>query len=154
LNKKIIYTILFILLVVFTGFIRETYFVRIAWCEAVVSGQATAPQSHWLFYFLESFSSGQLSTAKYIGTLFFILVFWLLGLLMIRWFFKSSANFKLVHFAFLIPFCTGTLIFTLGLLFPGQKSFYDISRWIIGLIETPLIIMILFPAMWVKEKTT
>lgn len=152
MNKKIINTVLFTALVVLTGFFRETFFVRIAWCEAVVTGQATAPKSHWLFSFLESLSMNQLQVAKYSGTIFFIIAFWLIALLMVRWFFTVRSNFILTHFIFIIPFCLGTLIYACGLFLPGEKYFYEISRWMIGLIETPLIIMLLFPLYWVKAK--
>lgn len=152
MNKKIIYAILLVLLIVLAGFLRETYFVRISWCQAVVSGKAIAPESHWLFSFLESFNLTQLTVAKFAGTCFFVLVFWMLSLLMVKLFFDEKRNYKLVHLLFAIPFAIACFIYTIGLLPLGIIHFYQVSRWIIGVIETPLVIMLLFPVLWVRSK--
>lgn len=153
MNKKIIYTLIFIALVVLAGFLRETFFIRIKWCEAVVSGKAVAPTSHWLFSFLESMNLRQLQFTKFFGTIFFVIIFWLLTLLMLYWFFNLKVHAKLVHLIFLFPFCFGIFIYACSLFLPGQEYFYAIARWSIGLIETPLIIMILFPLFWINLKT-
>jgi hypothetical protein len=151
LSNTINKTIVFVLLVIIAGYLRETFFVRVQWYEIVVQGNATPPQPYWLFSFLEKMSLQQLIVTRYIATLLFIAVFWGLSLLMIRLFF-SAKGFKTVHVVFIIVFGAGILFFLVGYILPWKKSLYEMARWDIGLIETPLIIILLFPFLWLKQN--
>jgi hypothetical protein len=139
-------------LVVLMGFLRETLFVRIEWYEKVVLDKADPPPPHWLFGFLEHFSYRQLEISRYVFTLVFVSVFYLLSRLMIRWFFPSSTNIKLVNLIFIgVLFLAG--IFTLAGYVTGYKmAWYNIARYALNLIETPLILFLLFPLFWTARK--
>ncbi len=154
MNKKIIYSVLFIGLVILIGFLRETYFVRIKWNEAVIEGTAYKQAAFWLFTFLENLSLNQLTIAKYIGTIFFVLAFWGLSLLMIKLFFTNQNYYRLIHFVFILVLSFGLLVYAIGFLFAKNQEFYSFSRWIIGFIETPLSIAILFPVLWITRNKT
>ncbi|HLP10781.1 MAG TPA: hypothetical protein VK177_02555 [Flavobacteriales bacterium] len=151
LSKTINKTIVFALLVIFTGYLRETFFVRVQWYEIVARGNATPPESYWLFSFLEKMSLDQLITTRYVATIFFIGVFWGLSMLMIKFFFMGN-GFKTVNIIFLVVFGAGFFFYCLGYFLPWKKSFYELARWDIGLIETPLIIILLFPLLWLKQN--
>lgn len=139
-------------LVVLMGFLRETIFVRIEWYEKVVLEQADPPSRHWLLGFLEHFSYRQLEISRYVFTLVFILVFYVLSRIMILWFFPSVANIKLTNLVFIAILFLATLFMLAGYITGYRAAWYSIARYTLNLIETPLILFLLFPLFWVGRK--
>jgi len=139
-------------LVVLMGFLRETLFVRIEWYEKVVLDQAEPPSRHWLFGFLEHLSYRQLEISRYVFTLVFVLIFYMLSRFMIRWFFPSGTNIRLTNLVF-ISILFLTALFTLAGYITGYRiAWYNVARYTMNLIETPLILFVLFPLFWVARK--
>lgn len=149
--KTVFKILVFVLLVIIAGFLRETLFVRIHWHEMVFTENAYPPEPHWLFSFLKSMDLHQLLVTRYVATMFFIVAFWLLSLLMLKLFFPGQ-KMKLIHLIFICVFVAGFFLFSLGYILPWKRSLYEIARWDIGLIETPLIIILLFPVLWLKQN--
>ena len=139
-------------LVVLMGFLRETLFVRIEWYEKVVLDQAEPPSRQWLFGFLEHFSYRQLEISRYVFALVFVFVFYVLSRIMIRWFFPSVTNIKITNLIFISTLFL-TTVFTLAGYVTGYKmAWYNIARYTLNLIETPLVLFVLFPLFWVGRK--
>lgn len=151
MNKKIFYIFLFFTTVILAGYLRETFFVRVKWCEAVLDG-ASRPGSFWLYSFLDTLNYDALQVTKYIATCIFIALFFCLSVLMVKLFFTNAYNYKIVQTVFATVFACGILAYALGYIIPYREECYELSRWIIGVIETPLIIAILFPLFWVLKK--
>lgn len=152
MNSKLVRAVLFILLVVTAGYLRETFFVRIKWYEAVQSGIAYPPESFPLFSFLETLTLSQLFTAKIIGTIAASILFWLLAVLMIKWFFNKSQEYKLIHLIYLTLFLLGIFVYAIGKYIFHANGFYEFSRFLFGFIETPLGILILFPVLHIRNR--
>lgn len=152
MSKKL-KTSIFVFFIVVAGFIRETLFVRITWYYAVATGAADPPPGNWLFSFLQSCSAEQLMNLKYIFTLVFMLVFMGLSLLLVKWFFHQPSNYKLVFYVFAGLFIVAAFLFLCGYVFPAREQWYAFSRWTMGVIETPLCIILLYPVFWLKRQS-
>jgi hypothetical protein len=151
---KIVKIILYIFLVVLVGFYRETFFVRIAWYEHAATDESFAPSSFPLLGFLENLSFNQLQYMRYIGTFVFTLLFWLLALLLNKWFFQIQSNNKISHFIFAGLFAAGVVVFLMYKLFPKAELFFELSRWILQFIQSPLCILFLLPVFLLRKKAT
>lgn len=151
MKNKIILALLFIVSVIVMGYLRETFFVRIKWNEAVQSGQAYPPASFTLYTFMESFTLKQLFIAKIIGTIFFSIVFWLFSLLMVTLFLNKKENYRLIHFVYFSVFTFGIVVYLMGRYLFHTQEFYEFSRFLFGFIETPLGLLILYPVLRILQ---
>ncbi|HYG52237.1 MAG TPA: hypothetical protein VD905_15105 [Flavobacteriales bacterium] len=149
--RTVFYTLAFLFFVVVAGYLRETLFVHIAWHEAALTDKYFSPEPHWLFPFLKNMDIRQLLITRYVATVFFVIVFWALSMLMIKFFFPNQ-SMKAIHFIFACVFTAGFFLFLMGYVLPWPKSLYEMARWTIGLIETPLIIVLLFPFLWLRQN--
>lgn len=140
-----------VILVIVAGFLRETLFVRIEWYEMVRAEGAIPPEHSWLFGFLENLSYTQLKICRYAFTLFFILVFYALCLMMVKWFFPALSK-RIVHFVFIGVFSAAVLVFSLGFITGQQAGFYSLARYMAGVIETPLVVILLVPILGAAKK--
>ena len=149
---KSVKIIFYIFLVVLIGFYRETFFVRIAWYEHASIDESFAPSSFPLLGFLDHLSFEQLNYMRYIGTVLFSVLFWLLALLLNKWFFQIQSNSKITHFFFALLFLAGVIVFVLYKLFPKAELLYELSRWMMQFIQSPLCILFLLPVFLLRKN--
>lgn len=150
-SNSIVKAIVLITLTVVLGYFREIFFIRAKWFELVLLNGELPPVPHWLFDFLAHLSYKQLIIAKIIGTLVAVIGFWSIALLMVNWFFPDKKNKKIVHIYFLSVFVFSAFLYLVSSL-TNLHGVYTFSRWIVGIIETPLAILFLYPLFLLKDR--
>ncbi len=152
MNQKI-QILIFVVLAVLVGFIRETFFVRIGWNEFRLTDNTFAPESFPLLGFLDSLNAKQLLYSRYLGTFFFTVIFWLLTILMVKWFFPDKSNYRIAHLVFFCVFVLSAILHLISMPLGLHLSVFPIARWMMHCLETPLILLLLLPAFyWVKNS--
>lgn len=152
MKTRIIKITVLVGLVILLGYLRDVLFVRITWYEKVQTEGAFPPAPHWLFQFLANLSYRQLIITRYIFTAVFIGFFYGTSWLMVKWFFYSRENVRIVLLVFAAVAGVAIITTGLGWLTGHTHGFYAITRYTIGIIETPVVVMVLFPLFWASRK--
>lgn len=135
------------------GFFREFVFLNVNEQSRVTYYHADDSQVAPSMRFLEHLSYTTLYYAKYPLTLFFSAIFALLACLVVRLLFGER---KYVRFTLLIyagVFLLSLLFFAIGKLTGQPESFYEIARFIAGLVETPALLIVLVPAFFLATNS-
>lgn len=152
MKARVIKIVLLFSLVVLFGYLRDTLFVRIAWHEKVITRGAFPPEPHMFFNFLFDFSLGQLVWARYVFTGVFTTIFFGLSWIMIKWLFNHPNNFRILYLVYAGVIGLALLVFGFGWLTAQQPAVYPLLRYTTGILETPLIVILLFPLLWGTQK--
>ncbi|MCB0401990.1 MAG: hypothetical protein KDD41_07890 [Flavobacteriales bacterium] len=142
IKKKLV--VAFILLFAFTvGYIRETIFVVI---NSVINDYAFPYNPSYLEppAFLYDIETGNLIKIKWFLTFVFSLIFFGITLWLVNFYFRSKSYNRIILLTYSILFAASLIITLLGFLFNQYESFYGISRFIAGLLQYPLMTLILF----------
>ncbi len=142
LKKKIITGIL--LIIAFSiGYIRETSFLII---NNVLSGYELPNTPSYLQppSYLYEMNTSNLISLKWGLTFFFSLVFTVLTLLIIHVYFKTKSYNRITIAIYSILFFVAFLIALIGIILGQLNSLYTISRFIAGLLQYPLLSLIIF----------
>jgi hypothetical protein len=103
--------------------------------------------NHQRFDFLYELSSSQLSKLKWVHTLLFTLVYFSLNLLAARiW--TGQSYLKPIGVFYSGLFSMALLIYLIGVLLGWEGSFYAVSRKIVGVLQSPLPVLI----TWLTRK--
>lgn len=134
---------LLLLFIFFVGYIREAIFL------VINSVYREIPFPYNPAYieppeFLYQWSESTLLYLKWGLTLFFSLIFSALTLWLIHYYFKIKKynKFTLLIYGTLILFAA--IVSIVGILINSFDSVYTLSRFIIGLVQSPLISLVLF----------
>jgi hypothetical protein len=125
------------------GFFREFVFLNVNEQMRVTYYQATDSHLSPVLSVLKSFSYAQLYYAKWPLTLVFALAFCLLAVLVIRTAFNTKAYTRLILLAYAGVFVLGAVLFFAGSLLGNNAAVYDLSRFLAGLVESPLLLLML-----------
>lgn len=101
---------------------------------------------------VQLFSSQWILLAKWALTLFFSLLYYSFCLLMIRLVRPEKTLYKLCTYLYAGLFTTSLLISLVGLLIGQTESAYRIARDIAGLVQSPIIIMLVFAALQLYSR--
>lgn len=147
-TKNIIAFVIFIL-IAFLGYCRELIFLTI---NAVLS---KAPFPYSTSYvkppiFLYSYNSSSLLKLKWGLTLAFSILFCFSTYALIKFYFRDKKANKLVLVTYGFFFFISLLIAVIGILFNIFNDLYPISRFISGLLQSPLSSIILFILFYFK----
>jgi len=140
-----------ILIIFLLGYLRELVFLTI---NAVVD---KVPFPYTRAYlkppnFLYDLSPSFLFYLKWGLTFIFSLLFCLFTLLLVNFYFKSKSFNKLTIITYAVLFICSLFISLLGFLFDQFNSFYTISRVIAGLLQYPLLSLIIFTMFYFIKK--
>ncbi|MGL5888383.1 MAG: hypothetical protein ACRC3B_00780 [Bacteroidia bacterium] len=136
-------TALLVLTYIGLGFFREFIFLNVNEQMRVTYYHATDSHLSPALSFLNSFSYAQLYYSKWPLTLLFAVLFCLLAVLVIRIGFNTKAYTKLILIAYSGVFLLGALLFFAGSLLGNNAAVYDLSRFLAGLVESPLLLLML-----------
>lgn len=152
-KKKMWMQILFIAIAAIAlGFLRDSIFKTInsllrAW---------DLDQDYFLpplLNFLENFQYDTLVNLKWILTLLFSLLYLLLSLITIKMLFGNRNFFKITIWSYVAILLVSGILITIGYVFKGTtEKTYEFARYLMGLAQSPLILMILIPAFKLSEK--
>ncbi len=150
-NLKNILAAVFLIIVFFIGYLRETIFLVL---NSVLnkypfpfnSSYASPPD------FLYSYSSQTLITMKWVLTFVFSVIFFMVSLVFIHFYFKNRSFNKIIAWTYLFLVGASFLTAVLGILLGNFDETYTLSRFIIGLAQSPLIPLVLFVLFYFKTK--
>lgn len=95
-------------------------------------------QSHDSVNILNHLSRTQLKMTKWIITVIFVLVFFLLNRLALQWIFNNSTLTKWLATTYIAAFCSALVIYFGGYIFGRPDLFYAVSRKMVGALQSPI----------------
>ena len=152
--KKTIYLLLIAGLIVFLGYYRDFVFKNV---NALI-------QSHQFSFdfsmpsslsFFERFELNTLLKIKWLLTILCSLLYLILSVISINILFQNKKYMRITIGVYLtLAFASATFM-TAGYFFPLiSKNMYFFSRYLMGMAQSPLVLMILIPAFKISEKET
>lgn len=156
LLKNIIAGVLIILLFV-VGYFRETVFLVI---NSVIN---KTPYPYNTSYikppsFLYQYTENELIIVKWLLTFGFSVLFLILALVLFHFYFKNNKFNFLTIFIYVILIFISSVVSIFGLIFNNFDGVYTLSRFLIGLVQSPLIPLVLFVLFYfrsfIEEKRT
>ncbi len=145
-------TSLLIIFIFLLGYFREMTFLVIN----SVYNQTPPPYNTAYItppQFLFQLSNTYLLNLKWGFTLFFSIVFGLSTVLLIHYYFKNKQYNRITILVYISLIVVSTLISVFGIIFHYFETVYTISRFLIGLVQSPLISLVLFVLFYFKTKT-
>jgi hypothetical protein len=150
--RKILWSILIIALLCLAGFYRDFVFKSInnllqAWDNDMSYSMA----AH--LSFLEEFEYDSLVRLKWLLTLLFSLCFLLITMLAIHVLFTNRYYLRIAIFSYLALVILSALITFTGFLIEGlADEAYELARYLMGIAQSPLVLMILVPCFLLADK--
>lgn len=146
------YAAIIILLAILTGYLRDSIFKTI---NALLRSW-DLDQDYFLppfLSFLENYEYETLENLKWLLTLLFSLIYLLISIGAIKLFFNNSKYIKIAIFTYIgIIFISGIFIL-IGLVFSSTTlKMYEFSRYLMGMAQSPIVLMILIPTFKLSEK--
>lgn len=152
-GKRKMQVVLLFVLVVALSFFREFVFLNInEQCRVTYYHASDSHVSSWMT-FLGNFSYTQLYYSKWALTLFFPFLLMLLSCLIVRLIFNKKEYIKWTVITYVCVVFLSFLLFALGWLFNFQDKGYTFARAIIGIAESPVILMVLIPAFKIMNPS-
>jgi hypothetical protein len=150
ITKKIIVAFIFIL-AFSVGYLRETLFVVI---NTVIHQYPFPYNPSYLKppNFLYQLSTSELITIKWLFTFFFFLVFMGLSLLAVHIYFKSKTFNKIVIVINTMLFIFAFILSLIGIVFNIFDEIYPLSRFLVGLLQSPLLTFSIFTLFYFIKK--
>lgn len=140
------YFIVFFLLFALLGYYREKFFVAINHVLFVkyYGNTNDAPMDQFTAFF-EQFSYETLYYAKYPSTILSILLFGLLSYYSVRFILGTKKLWRWVVYSYLILLTLAGLSMLFGYIVNQrlQDDEYTLSRWLVGIIQSPIITIII-----------
>lgn len=142
-----------VVLFVLTGFFRE--FVFLNWNEQMRVTYYNSPDPHVAasMQWLSACSYEALYYLKWPLTLLFSFVFALYSALVVRYSFSDRKYVRITWFTYAGVFAIAFLFFAIGWLFNEREGTYAISRFLAGMIETPIMLAILVAVFLIHRKS-
>lgn len=146
--------ILLIVTYIALGFFREYIFLNVNEQMRVVYYGSTDSHVSPLLSWLSNFSYAQLYYGKWPLTLFFTLLFALLAVFVVRMAFQTNIYTRSIVWAYASVFSLGLLFYFIGYLTNNTENVYPIARFLAGLVESPvLLLMICAGLLYARNKT-
>lgn len=94
--------------------------------------------SHTTIPFFNYFSEGQLKALKWILTLVFVIIFFYINLKALSLIIDDGRFKRWLMMTYVITFCSALGIYGLGVIFGSPDLFYNISRKMVGALQSPV----------------
>jgi len=134
------------------GFFEQDASVKKQWLNEV---QVDAPYdyyyNHGKFEALYGFSRSGLTTLKWIMTVFFVIVFLGINLLLLHLLTQQRTVLKWTMLLYLVFFVLSFGIYLFGKLTGTFEQAYAVSRRIVGALQSLVPLMLVLPAVWLMR---
>ena len=152
--KKNILIVVFILFYFIAGYLRDFVFVNTnnQLYALVHKGYKEGGEISERFLFITTLSYKQLYFTKWILTIVFSGLYWLIGIGVIQLFLENLTHKKTVSIIYLSLVIIASLFTMTGYIISDNTWTYNISRFLMGIAQSPLVIMILIPASILKNN--
>ena len=105
------------------------------------------------FNFLKGFNYMQLYYAKFFIIAFFCLVFYFVTLITLKLLFAEKKIIPITTFFYGCILLISLIFYLYGKMASDAEKFYELSRTFLALLQSPLLLMILIPAIKLGTKT-
>ena len=145
--KNTLFIISLIILLIFLGFLRLYFFVNI-------NNQLKENLNSPIFLypnridFIADFSNHQLMVLKWSLTVLFTLIYLLVSCYAVKFFWGDRNFVKITIAVYLFLVLASFVAMTIGYLFGSDEKAYTFSRYLMGIAQSPLVLMILIPAFY------
>ena len=134
------------------GFVRERTFITINNRLKDIRKSSDYTEFETWLLFLKELDPQTLYMLKWILTPGFAIVFMLLTITVSKVYFESNKYNYLVSFVFLSIFVVAISGYGIGYLIGAENKAYTFSRFFMGLIQSPFILVFIIPAFSLLEK--
>lgn len=145
-NQRLFFYVGVILFLIILGFFRD-YFLRyynLYLYQLYYNDSSYAvPES---FLILKKFTYMQLYYAKYFLTVFFILIYFVITLLVVKYEFANRTFLWICFYFHAVLLLTILIFYFYGWMVNSTEKYSGISRSFLALMQSPMMLMILFPA--------
>lgn len=151
-TKNILFYILLITALLAFGFYRDFVFKQInallqAWDHDI---DYTMPPS---LRFIADYNYDTIVNIKWLLTLVFSGIYLVIALLLIKRLFQNRLFSRITLFTYIGITVVSALFILTGMLLPHTaQKMYEFARYLMGMAQSPLVLMILVPAFLLAEK--
>lgn len=135
-----------------TGFFREYLFLNINEQIRVTYYQVNDTHVDPPLRVLAQFSYSELYYGKWLLTLVFAFMMAGLTALIIKWWFRKKELVRIALIVYGTVFALSFIFFLIYAFFPKPEGTYAISRFLVGMTETPLLSVLLIAAFTLVNK--
>jgi exosortase F-associated protein len=150
--KRNFILIIMAILAVLTGYLRDTVFKTI---NAILRAW-DLDQDYFLppfISFLQNLEYQTLVNLKWLLTLFFSLIYLILSIIIVKTLFKGNKYLRITAFTYLGVFLVSAGFIVSGYVFKSSsEKMYEFARYLMGMAQSPIILMILIPTFKLMEK--
>lgn len=145
-----LWIVLMVIGVIALGFFREFVFVHIneylfaLWYDEPSRALEVIP-------FLANFDYYTLYYSKFFLTVLFAGLFFMMSLITLQLIYHKN-YWKLLGIIYLVLLLTAGTAMALGYLSDGIRETYPFARLMMGVAQSPLILMVLIPGIWLKRS--
>lgn len=140
------------ILVILTGYLRDSVFKTI---NALLRSW-DLEQDYYLppfLSFLENYEYDTLLNLKWQLTLLFSILYLILSLFAIKLVFKNRKYMTITILTYVGIIILSAVFTTIGYLFEGtSEKMYEFARYLMGMAQSPIVLMILIPTFKLSEK--
>jgi hypothetical protein len=103
--------------------------------------------------FFENMEYETIEQSKWILTLFFTLVYLAITMLTLKIIFPQRSWFRISAYTYGAIILISALLMGIGFVAPSQaESMYGFSRYLMGLAQSPIVLMVLIPALKLSQQ--
>ena len=150
--KKYSFLSLIVVALVFFGFYRDFVFKKInalmkAWDNNM---DYSMPPS---LKFLENYEYSTLSNIKWLLTLLFTVIYLIISLFTVKVIFNNKKYLRITIGTFAGITIVSGLFIVVGIVFHSvSEKMYEFARYLMGMVQSPITLMILIPSFKLAEK--
>jgi hypothetical protein len=151
-GKKTLYIALIIIVLLIIGFYREFVFKNInALIQAIDADMDYEMPSS--LNFLSGYQYQTLINIKWVLTIVFAALYLIISMITIKVIFDNQKFRKITMMVFLAVTLLSGIFILLGFLIKSRNdNMYEIARFLMGILQSPIILMLLIPAFKLAEK--
>lgn len=152
LQKKSVFLLLLIICLLLLGFYRDFVFKNInALIQSHELNIGFSMPSHLSVF--DNFEYNTLIKIKWILTFAFSAFYLITSIITINILFKNKKYIRITIGVYIALILVSAIFMTLGYFLPTtSKNMYSFSRYLMGMAQSPLVLMILIPAFKISEK--
>lgn len=152
LQKKSVLILLIIVCLLLLGFYRDFFFKNInALIQSYELNVEFSMPSHLSVF--DNLEYNTLIAIKWIMTFVFSAFYLITSIITINVLFKNKKYIRITIGVYIALILVSAIFMTLGYFIPSTyKNMYSFSRYLMGMAQSPLVLMILVPAFKISEK--
>jgi len=152
-KRKYFLFFLVVVLLIVVGFLRDFIFVNLNYQASLAYyHQDNDYKLSSLISFIETWSYKRLYISKWILTMLFTILYGAITYFCVYFFFREKKYNKISIGIYIVIISISFLIYLFGYFTNNYQKAYSVSRQLMGLLQSPIIIMLLLPALYLNNK--